>query len=408
MIMEEQKAGANNWIGVIIIVVILVGAFFFVSQKPQVNLPDRPVVSAIPLDTIPLFTDGLAAAGVTADRIGFHSFSPDGKYFFFSAFTEGSTPGNAAYLMTVSDGVVTKLPGFPERGFDDSRVLQLAGTNGITLYDPATKTSKSYDVGANAGFGALSPDGKTYAVNTQTGIKLINRDSGEITSLSTAQYDGAYAWYPDSTRILGYQESGENLFEAGKGRTLGVWNSETKSFTALTSSITDKNIRLIQWVVPGVVARVNTGWDDGSHDYLINVDTKKVIDVGDTSGALMGGVAIDSSRGLFAVVGGDDGSMIGSTVMVYRGMEREYELTLPKGYFRQNARIVSKDRLIYLRTKWNDTRAISQELVSLDMKTGTETVLRELLAQEYVSLSLSPDRTMWIISSGSSFITGAL
>jgi hypothetical protein len=404
-----ERSGKNNWIGVIIIVVILIGAFFFVSRNKPLETPEPVVIPTMKsINEQPLFAQGLGAVNITADQIGFHAFSPKGTYFFFTTFKNGGNPANAAHLLKLSDNTIATLPGSPDRVIEDERVIQLYSQKGMTLYFTATGQSKTYDVGDNYGFGALSPDGKIYIVNTQEGIKKIDVDTGLVTSFTKAQYDGAYAWYADNNRVLGFKESGENLFEAGKGRTLGIWNMTTGDFTPLDAAITDKNIRMVQWVVPGAVARVNTGWDDGSHDYLINVDTKKTIDIGDTSGALMGGVVIDPFRGLFAVVGGDDQAMIGSKVMVYRGMEKIHETTLEKGYFRQKAQIVDTNRLIYIRTRQGSTGTTAQQLVLLDLNTGTETVVKDLSAKEYVSLSMAPDHKTWVLSQGKSFILGTL
>jgi WD40 repeat protein len=411
--MERNRAGKNNWVGVIIIVAILIGAFFFVSRRQSMVAPETNTpASAAGINELPLFKNGLSAININADQIGFHSFSPDGKYFFFTTFAQTANPPNSSHLTKLSDGTTIGLFGTPERGLEDNRVIQLVSTMdtepGMTLYFIATGQSKTFDLGTSARYGTLSPDGKTYIVNTQEGIKKIDIDTGLVTSFTKAQYDGAYAWYPDSNRVLGFKESGENLFEAGKGRTLGVWDMTTGDFTPLTTSITTKNIRMVQWVVPGVVARVNTGWDDGSHDYLVNVDMAQTIDIGDTSGSMMGGVDADATRGFFVVVGGDDQSTIGSTVLMYRGIEEVHRLTLPKGYFRQSVQIAGIDRVIYLRTKHGDRGVTEQALVSLDLTSGTETVLKELPARAYVSLSLSPDHKTWVLSQDDVFITGTL
>jgi hypothetical protein len=400
--------GKNNWIGVLIIVAIVIGAFFFVSQKREVVTPDQATPSTTALTTLPLFEKGLDAVAINADQIGYHDFSPNGKYFFFSAFKTNGAPANTAYLMDTKDGSIVSLPGMPQRGLEDNRAVQLWTEQGPELYFLESGETKQFSFPDNYGFGSLAPDGKTFVLNTQDGIRAVDVGSGAITSISDAQYDGAYAWYQDSKRILGFKETGEDLFEAGKGRVLGIWNIETKEFTPIETSIADKNIRSVRWVVPGVVANVNTGWDDGSHDYLVNVDMKRVINVGDTSGSLMGGVSVDADRGLFAVVGGDDQSTIGSKVLLYRGIELEHELTLPKGYFRQSVQIVDVDRLLYLRNQQGSKGITAQALVLLDLDSGNETVLRELPAKAFVSLSLAPDHKTWVLSLDKAFYTGTL
>lgn len=405
----QENSGKNNWVGVLIIIAIVVGIFFLVSGGKKNSVANVPApASSKGVADLAVFKDGLAAAGIAGDTIGFHGFSPNGKYFFMSVFDEGATPANQPYLIKVSDGTVIKLPGLPERVIDDNRVVALYSDEGTVLYRIATGESATYDLGENVFFGTLSPDGKTYIANTAQGLRKVDIASGIVTSFTKNQYDGAYAWSGDSNRILGFQQTNENLFEAGKGRRLGWWDMSTADFIPLETNIDSRVLRLIEWVVPGRVARVNAGWDDGSHDYLLDVENNRVIDIGDTSGSLMGGVVADETTGLFAVVGGDDAAEIGSKVLLYDGMEKKHELTLPTGYFRQSIQIVSQEQLIYLRKQWGTSGVTAQQLVSLDLVSGTETVLQELPATAYAYLSLSPDKKTWVLSTGATFMTGAI
>jgi len=406
----NNGAGKNNWVGVLIILGIIIGAFFFASSRKEDLVTGAPkVVDSKNISNLTLFREGLSAAGITADTIGFHGFSPDGTYFFLSAFRDGAQPANQAYLVKIADGTVTKLPGLAEAGIEDNRVITLYNPSGTTLYFLATGESKTYDLGENVFRGSLSPDGKTYVANTLEGLRTVDIATGVITTLTTDQYDGAYAWFSDSNRILGFEGTDEKLTDgAGNVRRIGIWDISKGVFTPITTSITAKTMRSISWVVQDRIARINTGFDDGSHDYLYNTQTNAVIDLGDTSGTLMGGVTIDAKRGLIAVVGGDDQSPSGSRVVVYDGMTKKHDLVLMKGYFRQNVHIVNEDTLMYLRKQYGEQGITAHSLVKLDLDTEKEIVLRELPITAYTALSLSSDKKTWVLSQDNQFFTGTL
>ncbi len=402
----EQKKKSSGWIGVAIIFIVMIVAFIFTSGRDELLDKEIPVATSQQLEEITLFKRGLGSQGIIADDIGFHGFSPNEKLFFFSVFKEGAVPANSAYLLNITRNEVKKLPGMIERGIDDDRVIQLYSSEGMVLYWPEDETVSTYDVGDNVFFGSLSPDGLTYVVHTAEGIRKIDIANGEIDTVSTSAYDGAYAWFNDSTHLLGFRGTEASLFEAGKARELGVWNIKTKTFSTLATTITDKTMRMISWVIPDRVARVTTGWDDGSHDYLLDVKTNEVIDLGDTSGALMSG--IDTYDGLLAIVGGDDASELGSRVLLYKGMIKKGESTLPKGYFRQDVTIVDDDRLIYTRNTVTEQRTTKREVVVFSFSSGKETVMSEIPLTGYSRLSFDRSSYTWVLSHGNQFITGVL
>ncbi len=405
----NKTSGKNNWIGVIVILVIIIGAFFFVSSRKD-DLADIPLIPSTAKDVkeLSLFTQGLAASGIDADTIGFHGFSPDGKYFFMSVFSDPED-ANTAYLVKVADGTVTKLPGLLERGINDNRYITLYSNEGVVIYYLETGEKRTFWLGENVHGGTLSPDGETFVANTDNGIKMVEVKTGVIKNYTHDQYDGAYAWFSDNLRVLGVEATDEKLTDgAGSARRVGIWDLMTGKFAPLTTTITEKTIRNLEWIVPDKIARVNAGWDDGSHDYIVDVEKGTTVDLGDTSGSLMGGVAVDSNRGLLALVGGDDLSPSGSKVVLYKGQDKKHELTLEKGYFRQNVHIVNDNTLIYLRRQMGEKGTTAQTLVTLDLSSGTETVLKEIEANAFAALSLARDHKTWVLSIGNEFYTGTI
>lgn len=388
------------FIWIIVLLLIAIGLYYFLrpGEKTEVAPSTQNLVEH------PLFTEGLSSLGIEATDMGHSDFSSDGKYFLFNIFEGGRIPVNQAYLLNTESGEILLLPGFPERGFDDDRVVNLYSPEGIILYWLETNEYKTYSLGDNIFMTSLSPDGKTLVANTLEGLKKVDIDTGEITTLTTKQYDGAYAWFSDSTKMLGFQETDEDIFEAGKGRRLGVWNIDDGTFTPIPITLEQKSIRHIEWVIPNRVARVNAGWDDGSFDYLIDVTTNEMVYIGDTSASLMGGIVVDSKRGLFTVVGNQNSD---EKVVMYKGMDLVNTTTLESGYFRESVEIVDENMLIYIRKSYGETGVNSQELVKLNINTGIETVIMEL-PMTYADVSLSPDHKTWVVGAGTKFYIGTL
>ncbi len=398
----------------LILAILVVGLLYLKANIAPKENPQNPSLTLPDFSAVPLFSQTLAEAGIKASHIGFHGFSPDGKYFFFTTFTQGKVPGNKGYLLHLADNTIEELPGIPERGITDSRVLQLFDLNGNTiLYFPETKVTKTYAVDESTYAGFLSPDGLHYAVNTAHGIKLININTNGITQFSTRQYDGAYAWFSDSKRMLGFKETDEELMEAGKARVLGIWNIDTGTFESLPQfAIQQKTIRYIEWLKQDEVARVNTGWDDGSYDYLIDLKKGTMVALGDTSGALMSGILADKSLELFAVVRPEFESTPASAVLYDANLKEVHSTNLAAGFPRENMRIVDKNNLLYVRKTLSSNKeqykVIKNELVKLDLRTGTETALRDLPSSGFIVLSLAPDHKTWVISTENQFISGTL
>lgn len=390
------------WIPVLLLVL---GIAIIVIRRDGA-LPQLPFVQhKLDVTTQPLFVEGLQAAGVAADTIGFHGFSPDGTYFYMSVFSQGS--GNSAWVLNLGERTLTKLPGMIERGFDDSRVLQTTTASGIALFTTANERTSSYDIGSNAWYGSLSPDGTTYVVNTANGMKRIDPVSAEAVGVTKKAGDSAFLWLSDSTHMLGFKETNENLWEAGFARVFGTWNIQDGTFVPFVNNkeITQKTPGYLQWVVPQKVVRVNAGYDDGSYDYLINIETNEVHFIGDTSQSRMGGVATDTDRGLFGVLAASTG--YGPKAQLYKGMELLGEVELPTAYYRESMHIVDEDTLFYIKRAEGNSMETESELVLLNMSTGEERVV-ETLPKGHATLSLAPDHTSWVASVGNVFYTGML
>ena len=392
-------------------VAIIVLAGYFTRPGSVEKAAD--LTSDIPpedISTLPIFKDGLSSSGIILDELGFHSFSPDGKYFIFTGIKDSDEIPAKTYLVNLSDREVKELPGIMLRGFEDPRVIALFSGKDLVLYDVKTGMTEKITTQDNIFAGDLSTDGNLYSFNTLNGIKVYDRNKKITESLSSSQYDGATAWFSDNTQMLGWKDTGKSIFEAGNARRLGIWDTAAKTFTPLASGkIPEGPIRNATWLIPDKVARINTGWDDGSHDYLLDIKTGEVADLGETSSALMGGMTEDKSRGLFALINGYPDIDKEITASVWRGMEKVSSTNLPSGYYRENVQIAEENTLLYIRKHIDETGSIDAvALVALDIRTGTETVLKDLAKDSYSRVSLYTDHKTWVLSSKNQFFTGRL
>ncbi|MDQ3076244.1 MAG: hypothetical protein M3Q34_03900 [bacterium] len=412
-----MTTSSKKFIGLFIIIIVF--AVFLVLRPKTTLTPisntevESTQIKNPDLSTLPIFKNGLVSSGVNLDNLGYHTFSPDGKYFVFTGIKDTDLIPAKTYLVVLATGEVKELPGIMLRSVEDSRIITLFKDQDLVLYDPATELSENIPTDGNIFSGVLSPDGKRYVFDTLAGVKVYNRTAETTESLSATQYDGASAWFADSTRMLGFKNNGKARFEAGYGRSLGIWNIDTKVFTPFSPTILSKIptdlIRSTTWIVPGTIARINTGWDDGSHDYLFNLATEEFTDLGETSGALMGGMKEDSSLGLFAIVNSIEGQNPKVTATIYKGMDKIASVELPTGFIRESVQIINEDSLLYIRKRLDQKQTIENvALVKLDVKTGTETLLKDIPTNFYSVASITPDRKNWVINNKNEFLVGAI
>ncbi len=395
--------------GILLIAVVVVGILLIVKDNTTPLI--EPIVS-YDLSSLDVFSKPLSESGIRADSIGFTSFSPSGHYFMFVAFNEAMTLGNQTFVVDLSSGSIVNPEGVPQRGFTTANgdTLELFTSNGLVLYDPKNDPvvpGKAIPNSKEIFGGALSPNGNYFIMNGSDGVSLYDMHTKSVREIGGGKYDGAHVWFSDNARILGYRETDENLFEAGKGRELGIWNIDG-TFSKFPIEVPVHVIGLIEWVVPEKIARVNAGYDDGSFDYLINLEANTVASLGDTSGAIIGGIEVDVKNGVVGVLGAFEGSanylkMFGSDGALL------YKMTLDPLKLYKDLQIVSKDEVLYLESTV-PSNGVGKDtlLVRHNLKTNQKSILKTFTDSNFVSLSLHPDHVTWIVSDGTAFSLGKL
>ncbi len=369
-------------------------------------LEDETLVPSIKFNQkASIFNQDVSVLALGVDKVGYYlRLSPNERYMMWGGLTDNPDESvNKFFVTDLINDETWQIPGMPINTWDTDNLLITVTETGIVLNDLEKRTSEEVSEKEIFFSGSVSPDGKKFAYNTKKGIRVLDLVTKRIDAVSAKQYDGAYAWFSDSVRILGYKENPkDNLFEAGKGRLLAVWDRQTKlADTDLGIEMPSSSLRSIKWIIPDQVALVNAGYDDGSFDYIVDISNKSVTDLGETSGMLMGGVKLDEDLSLIGMVGEEiDGPGELSPLNVAKILDKTGATIHRKGfddnYRREYINIVDSNKVLYLRK--GEGASGTTEVILLDFRSGAEKVLATL-TDNTNSLILSKDKKYWIVPS---------
>jgi hypothetical protein len=397
-----------KWILVIlaVLVVLFIGYKYYGGEMlERVGVSeDETLVPSIKFNQkASIFNQDVSVLALGVDKVGYYlRLSPNDRYMMWGGLTDNpEEPVNKFFVTDLMSDETWQIPGMPINTWDIDNLLITVTETGIVLNDLEKRTSEEVRESEIFFSGSVSPDGKKFAYNTNKGIRVLDLVTKKIDAVSAKQYDGAYAWLSDSVRILGYKEnSKDNLFEAGKGRLLAIWDRQTKlADTDLGIDMPSSALRSIKWITPDQVALVNAGYDDGSFDYIVDLPNKFVTDLGETSGMLMGGVKLDEDLSLIGMVGEEiDGPGELSPLNVAKIIDKTGATIHRKGfddnYRREYVNIVDSNKVLYLRK--GQMASSMTEVILLDFRNGTEKVLATL-SDSANSLILSKDKKYWIV-----------
>ncbi len=271
---------------IILLALVFIFKIFKTIQTPE-GVPLKPILSSHKIypESLP-FNVPVSQLNVRINKLGgLLDLSPENNFLMFGGvFEEGEKFDNKIFASNLKTGRVWEIPGTPAGTFESEKFLLSSDQNGIFVNDLVTGTSEKIPGTEETFSGSLSPDGQKFIYNTTKGIRLLNLITKKVTKVSTHRYDGAYAWYGDSKTVLGFRENSlDNLHEAGKGRILAIWDTDTLTSTDITLDMPSSALRRVQWIVPEEIALVNAGYDDGSFDYIVNFKDSTVADLGETS-----------------------------------------------------------------------------------------------------------------------------
>ena len=407
-----------KWLSVLILVVVA-AVLVYTNWEDVRSVSDQVV--EIEKSEIPKFNQKaviffffFAELNLGITKAGyFLKLSPNDKFLLWGGINDSAGESiNKFFVTDLTTDATWEVPGNPINAWDKDELLITVTETGIVLNDLEKRTSEEVSEKEVFFSGSVSPDGRKFIYNTKKGIRVLDLATKKIDIVSTKQYDGAYAWFSDSIRILGYKENPlDNLFEAGKGRLLAVWDRQTKiADTDLGIDMPSSSLRSIKWITPDKVALVNAGYDDGSFDYIVDLQNKFVTDLGETSGMLMGGVKLDETLGMIGMVGEEiDGPGELEPLSVAKTVDKT-GVTLNRkafddNYMREYVNVVDGNKLLYLRKSGGSVKMA--EVILLDFRDSREKVLATI--PDYTNnLLLSKDKKYWIVTSAGTIMVQPL
>lgn len=339
--------------------------------------------------------------GLNLSSIGsFIELSPKNDFLVFSGTTSETNGKNKTFVANLKSGEIWQIPGVSLGAWYEDKVLISGAENSVIINNLQNKTSEAIPVGQEIFSGSISPDGNKFIFNTKKGVRLIHLDTKKLDEISKKQYDGAFAWYRDSRMVLGYEENSiDNLFEAGKGRILSIWDTLTDKSTPLTLDVPSSALRKIDWIVPENIALVNAGFDDGSFDYIVDVSNQFVKDLGETSGMMMGGVSLDKNLGLIGMAGIEftqdmaKSKSINVVKIVNQNGDVVYRKEFNDDLERRYVQVLNDHELIYLRVDKNKKHT---DIVIFDFNDVSEKVVYQSDNILY-NLLVTADKKYWIL-----------
>lgn len=293
--------------------------------------------------------------------------SPDGKLGVFAAskvpkgqLPKGQQVEYETYLILVDllNGKVTLL----DRGEyisplqwspQGDKILYRKDDN-LYIIDKAGEAK--HRIAVEAYCGTISPDGVRVAfVQRGKGLFVSGIDGSAVKKLTGDSGDWYPVWYPDSRTLFYFADRKVNLGDgAGKLQGLGRIDVETGQAGILIPEEKGK-YRRAEWVIPGKTLLVNKGWDDGFYEMLVNLETRKVYQLGEISGSKTYSTTVDKARGLVYKAQGNKVTGIDADGRE----EKAFTLNQPQGlqFSRESGVAVSPDgkMLAYLSLEKRDS-----------------------------------------------------
>lgn len=337
--------------------------------------------------------------GLVLDELGgYIKLSPDNKYLAFIGLEVigQNRDEDTLYIANLETDEVTRLEGVPTNDWDVDEIFVTSTIEDVIINNLKTGEAHNIEEPELVTHGHVSPDNKLYVFNTESGIRMIDLQDKTIEDISGSEFDGAFAWFDDSEKLLGFvTDNSSRTSNNEPGRSLAIWNVKNKSVEILEDiEMPNNEINIIDWLVPEKIARVNTGEGRQTAEYLVNLDTKEVTEIGDTG--FLGGVKIDRDLGLLAVYGPTTDDK-GSYVSIYNSDgKREKKFVFDDRMVRGDFNILDDNRLLYLKRTKNFEPGINTEVVLFNFSDESETVLIPIPTWVY-NIEVSDDKKSFIV-----------
>lgn len=189
-------------------------------------------------------------------------------------------------METIMEGM-TGSPFMPEPGWsEDGNTVVFSLYNlsekeqPIYLYHVDSKTVKKLP--ALGWYPALSPDMKKVAFSKADGsIVIYTVSDGSVTNLPKNIKGFNPIWLSDNRRILLFKSTGKNPNGLEGGELHDICVVDTRTPNSVEPLGYEKVYRSMEWIIQDHLTAIYSGWDDGYYFELLNLDTGKLVELGE-------------------------------------------------------------------------------------------------------------------------------
>ncbi|RKD33162.1 hypothetical protein [Thermohalobacter berrensis] len=220
--------------------------------------------------------------------------SPDGNFVAFSCFSASDDNGKMKNLLVRASLVTGKVTILTESeksirlldwSKDGKRILYRLGQD-LYVYNVYMEKNTISKIDDRVFSASFSPKSNKIAYSRDDGIWIYNFNDNSKQQLTEGKYDYYPLWYPDESHLLFFKDLGENLGDgAGNGQGIYIYsfkdNKEIKILSYKDNKELPKKYRKSQWISPGKLVHIVSGWDDGWYEHILNLETQEMIDLGE-------------------------------------------------------------------------------------------------------------------------------
>ena len=188
----------------------------------------------------------------------------------------------------------------------------------------------------------FSPSGEHVFFDTFIGPRIV-RLGDEAIVYRTADRHAFELWHPDGIRVFGFYATGRDLGDGAREYKLAWFDTETNEWTDIALPIQMSVFKGAVWIEEGKLIWLTAGFDDGSFEYVLDLERGTPTFIKETSGG-EAFVALDRERGRFIIA--DDATL---STASFTGSPLDVQ-ELPLGYYRDSLIALPGNRVLYRQT----------------------------------------------------------
>jgi hypothetical protein len=294
---------------ILLIIIIVVGVVIGMVKKgtrASENNATTKEVSNVARENLEFFSHKTASQLGVGTFTGFTKISTDGRFVVFGTFDEQSSLENKNGILIfdtktgATKDFIGNVVGIGKSivGIGNSGKLELVNMTRMETIKNILLLPQEYPLAVY-----ISPNEESVAINTGGRVIISSLKNAEPKDLLLTEAEpNVFGWYSDSKRLLLLQKTGITRLVEGidvSTRSPYIYDRTNGNLSPIEVPKNLPNPRYFEWIVQDSVVRWNSGFDDGSHDTVVNLKTGEAVSLGETSAQLANGMFAEEGKIIF-------------------------------------------------------------------------------------------------------------